>query len=196
MRKVAYLSAFLVIACTAGASAQKALPSAAISACNSPERKAAIQQAKLVLTIDRASYSLSDQMVVDVGIRNDGRQPIYVYSETWWGLAGGFALEFWDAAKKFIGPGFQDEEVMPPPRDQDLNDRALFVPLGQDNFFGVRRVLSVKAFLKSPGKYTLTIQYGNPLSCFVFGPRVQALSAIWLEDPSMVSNRVSFEVTP
>src|SRR3990172_6743201 len=191
MRKVLFLFALIAPIFQPGPKAQNAPSSGEIPACNTPERKVAIREAKVSLTIDRARYSLNDEMVVDVAIRNDGDRPIYVYSKNGWSF-NGFMLEFSDQAGNFIAADTINH-VPPPPQVMGLDDPTLFVTLRPDDFFGQRGHALLKGFIKSPGKYTLRVSYTSPALCALFDPKIQALPALWHHDPDIVSNTVSFE---
>jgi hypothetical protein len=198
MRKFLFLFALIVPACALTASPQKATSSAAIPACNTQERKAAIRYATVFLTIDRTSYSLKDEIVLDVGIRNASKYPdehlIYVYSKNGWSF-NGFMLEFTNQAGTFIAADSVNH-VPPPPQVMGLDDPTLFVRLRPDDFLGQRGHVLLKGFIQSPGKYTLRVSYTSPALCALFGPNIQALPALWHHDPDIFSNRVSFEITP
>jgi hypothetical protein len=193
MRKFLVLFVLLLPVFAPEAKPQDPRPSREIPACNRPERIAAIQQASVFLVIDRTRYSLEDEMILDVGILNNGRKPMYVYSKNGWGF-NGFMLEFTDEAGRFVDPEFIDH--VPPPPETKLNDPSLFVGLETDEFFGMRGYAKLKGFLKSPGKYTLRVSYESPASCGLYGPKVRALPILWRHDPNIISNSVSFEITP
>ena len=59
---------------------------------------------------DRQQYSLGEKIVIDVGVRNDGREPLYVYNRMAWGMGGG-GLVLWlrDHEDKIIDPVFRDD---------------------------------------------------------------------------------------
>jgi hypothetical protein len=152
-----------------------------------------IQHTTLFLTIDHTKYSLSQSMVLNVGIRNDGHDPVNVYGNIAWGYGGGLVLKIKNQAGKDVIPGLHDDTMLPPP---SLDDPSIFVQLTEDNFFGTRRVLSLKDIIKSPGKYTMQVEYHSPLSCAVVDPKLQQLPALWHEDASIFSNTISFEVMP
>jgi hypothetical protein len=155
--------------------------------------KSLTQQITLFLTTDRTKYSLSQSMVLNVGIRNDGHNPVYVYGDIAWGYGGGLVLKIKDQSGNDVVPELHDDTMLPPPR---LDDPRIFVRLIEDNFFGTRRVLPLKDVIRHPGKYTLRVEYKSPLSCAIVDPTLQKLPALWHENASVFSNTVSFEVTP
>jgi hypothetical protein len=193
MPRLVFFSALLLFASVHVAKAQSKPTSSEIPACNTRERKALVAQAKLFLTIDRTSYSLKDKMIVDVGLRNDGENDIYVYSKNGWSF-NGFMLYFKDNAGKFADPTFIDH--VPPAPEKDPDDPTLFVRLRTDDFLGSRAHVALKGFIKSPGKYTLRIAYTSPALCGIYDPKIQALPTLWHHDPAIYSNIVSFEVAP
>ena len=162
--------------------------------CSKQRGEPATRHATLFLTIDESTYSRSRSMVLNVGIRNDGRNPIYVYKEIAWGYGGGLVLEIKDRAGVDVIPVLWDDTMLPPPRR--LDDPAIFVQLGEDNFFGTHRVLPLKDITESTGKYTMRVEYNSPLSCASVDPKLQRLPALWHEDASIFSNTVSFEIRP
>ena len=99
------------------------------------------RNASLFLRTDRAQYSLRDSIVIDVGVRNDGREPIYVYNIIAWGFGGGLVLWLRDHDDKVIEPVMRDDTMLPPP---PAGDTSILSRLGPSMFIGERRTLEVK----------------------------------------------------
>jgi len=149
---------------------------------------------KLVLVTDIKTVSLQDSLVLDVALRNDGQEPIFVYADIGWGYGAGLVIRLRNHEGQEIGPVFRDDRMLPPPPSND--DPAIFTRLDRDNFFGTRRKLALKDLVTTPGKYTLQIEYRSPLPCRFVDPKLQRLPALWHEDASIFSNQVAIEVLP
>jgi hypothetical protein len=186
MHKFGFIIIFAFAASTLGGAAQS-------GPCESVQGGKVVTQASVFLTVERTKYSLDKSMAIDVGIRNDGRDPVYVYGRIAWGYGGGLVIRIRDASGKEIAPVLRDDTMLPPPRRDD--DPGIFVKLEEANFFGTRRDLPVRNLVKTPGKYSLQVEYRSPLSCGFMDRKLQQLPALWHEDESIFSNTVSFEVT-
>ena len=145
------------------------------------------------LYADQAQYALSQLLVVDVGI-NDGPDPVYIYGRIAWGYGGGLVLRLRDQSGKEVAPILRDDTMLPPPSRND--DPSMFVKLIENKFFGTRREIPVPDLTKTPGKYSLQVEYRSPLFCGFVDPKLRRLPALWHEDAGILSNVVSFEVTP
>lgn len=154
---------------------------------------AAYRQSALFVIIDKEKYTLRESMVLDVGIRNDGDSSIFLYKNVAWGYGGGFVLHIKNQAGMEVAPIMRDDTMLPPPAS--FNDSNIFVEVAPDNFFGARRVLRLSNIIKNPGRYTVQVEYNNPLSCSIMSIELRRLPVLWHEDKSLVSNKVSFEVT-
>jgi len=148
----------------------------------------------LFFSIDQTRYTLSQSLLIDVGIRNDGPDPVYIYGDISWGYMAGLVLNLRDGSGKEIEPVITDDTVLPPPPRND--DPTMFVKLGPNDFFGTHRKLPVADLVKGPGKYSLQVQYRSPLFSSYVDPKLRQLPALWHEAPSIFSNIISFEVTP
>ena len=152
------------------------------------------KRVSLFLNINNGKYSLNQSLVLDVGIRNDGRDDVYIYKWLVWGYADSLVLTLRDQSGEEIEPLLHDDTLLPPPPRKD--DASMFVQLMQDDFYGTRRSLPITDLVKTPGKYTLQIQYRGPLSCKYVDPKLRELPALWRENATISSNVVSFEITP
>lgn len=151
-------------------------------------------QVKVFLITDRAAPSFRDSLVIDVGLRNDGPQDVYIFQGLAWGPGGGLVLHLRNQDGAEIPPVVFDETVMAPPRSQ--HDSTMFIRLEEGNFFGTRRELPLKDLVKAPGKYSLQVEYRSPVPLHFFDKKLQSLPALWQEDPSILSNEVPIEVAP
>jgi len=154
----------------------------------------AADRVKVVLTTELRKVSLRDSLVLDVALRNDGRNPIFVYADIGWGYGAGLVIHFRNDRGKEVGPTFSDDTMLPPPPSND--DPTMFARLDRGNFFGTRRELPLKEYLNAPGKYTLQIEYWSRLPCHFVDPKLQQLPAVWHEDGSIFSNEVPIDVVP
>lgn len=153
-----------------------------------------IRKPEIFVTMSHTKYSMNDFIVIDVGIRNDGRDPLYVYRKIAWGFGGGLVLRLMDQTGHQVAPVVRDDTMLPPPATS--NDASIFVQLTEDDFFGTRRNLLAKDLVKAPGKYSLQVEYRSPLSRKFVDPKLRQLPALWHEDESIVSHSVPFEVVP
>jgi hypothetical protein len=151
-------------------------------------------QVKVFLITDRASPSFRDSLVIDVGLRNDGPDDVYIFQGLAWGPGGGLVLHLRNQDGAEIPPVVFDDTVMAPPRSQ--HDSTMFIRLEEGNFFGIRRELPLKDLVKAPGKYSLQVEYRSPASLHSFDKKLQSLPALWQEDPSIFSNEVPIDVVP
>jgi hypothetical protein len=176
-----------------GAFALRASPQSATCHRGQAEESFILGHASIFLTSGQTKVSLSQSMVINVGIRNDGKDPLYVYGNIAWGYGGGLVLRLRDQSGKGIKPVFLDDTMLPPPPQ---NDPSIFIRLKEDKFFGTRRELPIADLVKTPGKYSLQVEYRSPLPCGFVDPKLQRLPALWHEDASIFSNSISFEVVP
>jgi hypothetical protein len=63
-----------------------------VSSASRDAQLSPVRQASLFLRTDRSRYLLRDTISIEAGIRNDGREPIYVYNRIAWGPGGGLVL--------------------------------------------------------------------------------------------------------
>lgn len=152
------------------------------------------QQASVFVHLDKMVYSLTGSMTIDAGVMNIGDSPIYIYNWLSWGPGGGLVILLRDTGGNILAPVVRDDTMLPPPRAD--NGRGLLVRLRDSgDFFGTQRKIQVRDLVKSPGKYTLQIEYRSPLSCKFVGGTLRNLPALWHEDASIFSKRIQFEVT-
>jgi hypothetical protein len=152
------------------------------------------QRASAFLRLDKMVYSLAGSMTIDAGVMNTGDSPIYVYDWLSWGPGGGLVILLRDERSKLIAPIVRDDTMLPPPREG--NNQSMFVRLRDSgDFFGTQRNIELRDLVKSPGKYTLQIEYRSPLSCKFVDGKLKKLPALWHEDAGIFSKQVPFEVT-
>ena len=149
------------------------------------------RNASLFLRTDRAQYSLRDSIVIDVGVRNDGREPIYVYNIMAWGFGGGLVLWLRDHDDKVIEPVMRDDTMLPPP---PAGDTSILSRLGPSMFIGDRRTLEVKLLVRQRGRYSIQVEYASPLVRQVVDPTLQALPALWSDTPHIWSEKVVLDI--
>jgi hypothetical protein len=133
-------------------------------------------------------------MVMEAGLRNDGRDPFYVYQRMGWGPGGGLALRLKDQSGREIAPVMQDDGMSPPPPKND--DPSMFVKLYGGQLFGLQRELPITDLVTAPGRYTLQIEYRGAMPCNWVARDLAAIPALWLENASLFSGTISFQVIP
>lgn len=149
------------------------------------------------LRLDKMTYKLTDEMTIDVGIRNDASEPLYVYAWIYWGLDGGFMPIVRDASGKDAlnyssGPDALYGLPMPPPSNN--SDISSFVELRGGAFYGRQFETAARELIDEPGTYTLQFQYRGPMFCNMFAPTLQQLPILWHENAGILSNQVTFRV--
>lgn len=149
------------------------------------------RNASLFLRTDRAQYSLRESIVIEVGVRNDGREPIYVYNIMAWGFGGGLVLWLRDHDDKIIDPVIRDDTMLPPPPE---GDKSILSKIGPNMFIGKRRTLEVKELVRRRGKYSIQVEYASPLVRQVVDPALQALPALWSDTPHIWSEKVILDI--
>jgi hypothetical protein len=190
MRKSAFPILLFAAVCVCKGASQSA-PGRA----SADSEKTTWERASLFAHTDRQLYSLDQSMVIDVGILNHGPDPVYVYGCISWGYGGGLTITVRDSSGKIVGPETMDDTMLPPPKRND--DPSIFVRLKEDgDFFGAERTLPVRDIVKSPGKYTLEVEYNSPLSRSYVAEKLRKLPALWHESAAIVSKRIPFEVVP
>lgn len=151
-----------------------------------------LRHATVFLQTDRSEYGLGDTIVIDAGIRNEGREPIYVYNQLDWGPRAGFVLRLRDAAGRLIQPALRDDTLMPPPK---ADDAGILSRLEPATFFGLRRRMAVSDLVRRGGSYSIEAEYQSPLSRELVLPQLSTLPALWLESQILHSNSVTINIS-
>ena len=112
------------------------------------------EKVKVTLTCDRTRVSLKDDHYMDVAIRNDGSEDVYLFQSLHRAQRGGQGPYIKDERGKVIY--FEFDPLWPPPRP---NDPTLLLRLEEGHFYGVREVRRVKDLVPTPGKYTLFVVF-------------------------------------
>ena len=146
---------------------------------------------RLVLTGDKVKGSLGETLTIDVTIRNDGPDTVYLFGRLEWGIGGGLALAINNDRGEIVPTG---DGILWPPLPPD--DPALLVRLDEERFFGARRELEIGRFFRNPGKYVLQVKYWCPLFRAAYGNKLPSLPILSGEDPGIYSNKLKFEVLP
>jgi len=148
-------------------------------------------QVKVHLTCDKPKVSLHDVLTMDVAIRNDGGDDVYLFQRMDWGEEGGVARYIQDEKGKLV---VSERGVLDSPPQP--NDPAMLVRLEQGCFYGIRSQMKAKDLVPSPGKYTMKVIYRCPFPRDVLPNKFRSLPVLALEDPGVESNKVTFEVVP
>ncbi|MEO5822725.1 MAG: hypothetical protein ABIT71_19630 [Vicinamibacteraceae bacterium] len=148
--------------------------------------------AALFLRTDRSQYSLRDTIVIEVGVRNDGQQPLYVHNRMAWGMGGGLVLWLRDDHGEAIDKVLRDDTMLPPPPEEDL---SLFAKVLPGMFLGTRRAMEARNLVRKAGRYTIQVEYRSSLSREFVPPNLRALPALWMESPSIWSEKVRLDIT-
>jgi hypothetical protein len=149
------------------------------------------RSASVFLRTDRSQYSLRETIVIDVGVRNDGREPIYVYNRMTWGMSGGLVLWLRDDKGQIIESVLRDDTIMePPPPD----DPSIFAKLRPGMFIGTRRKLEARLLVRRAGRYTIQVEYRAAVSRDYVHADQRALPALWRESSSIWSEKATLDI--
>ena len=149
------------------------------------------RSASLFLRTDRSQYSLHETIVIEVGVRNDGRQPLYVYNRMAWGMGGGLVLWLRDDRGQAIDTVVRDDTMLPPPPEEDV---SLFAKVQPGMFIGTRREMEAKNLVARAGRYTIQVEYRAALSRELVPANLRALPALWMESPTIWSEKVRLDI--
>jgi hypothetical protein len=140
------------------------------------------------LTSDKASYSLDDDIRLDVRVTNTGKSPLTVFGALLWGHAGGLVLRVTDTSNKEVPAKALDDDMVVP---STLEDRNSFVVLSPGHYLGRTRVEHLSELVDKPGTYFIQVQYISPVPRdFGQGPDFWSR-----EKPPVWSNKIEVHVT-
>jgi len=110
---------------------------------------------------DRHEYALSDQIRLDVVLRNNGDKPLTVFGQLGWGFGAGLVLSIVDEQGRRVEPESLDHDELPPSATTNEKDLVRLYP---NHFLGVGRTDSVKELFVGRGKFRVVVEYLSPLA--------------------------------
>jgi hypothetical protein len=149
------------------------------------------EKVQVHLTCVKAKLSLQDFLTMDIAIRNDGADDVYLFERMDWGEEGGVARYIQDEKGKLV---VSERGVLdsPPPPD----DPAMLVRLEQGSFYGIRSRMKAKDLIPQPGRYTMKVIYRCPFERAMLPATLRGLPVITRDAQGIESNTVAFEVIP
>jgi hypothetical protein len=146
----------------------------------------------VVVSTDRARYSLADNIKISVFLENTSQSVIYVDQRMFWtGLSGGLALYFADEHGSHVPAHVLSDAMMPPPPE---NDTSILVRLEPGFFYGTSIGLVLKDFFAKPGKYSIRVTYKSMLPKELVAPQLRDLPALWMDTPPITSDPIWIDV--
>lgn len=139
------------------------------------------------LTSDRNSVKMSESLLLTISIKNVSNHPIFVYGKLNWGLSSSLFLFVEDDKGKDVPMNYLEDALPPMPSPKD---KAVFIKLNPELFFGTTRTDKLSDLVPKPGTYYLHVLYHGAVS-----RRFAAGTPAWgTEDPPILSNKVKIEV--
>ena len=181
MKVLALVLAFGIIVSAASATENAQQPKVAVTVT---EKTHGLE---LLLEVDKRRYKSSDDLKLQVMLRNPTNKSVYVFRTLDWGVSASLSLQVSDVSGKQIEPDFApDAQTYDSP-----DDKSAFVKLGPDHFLGASFPASLKFLnLTRPGKYSISVEYTSPFS----SAEVELKPFLGRESGSLRSNVVSIEV--
>jgi hypothetical protein len=144
---------------------------------------------KVVLSMERTRYALSDRLTVQVALVNVSDEPISVYRILKWGYGGGFVLHVFDENRHEVNLPMLDDDLIIP---STLGKADSYVILEPDHLLGTLRIDKLVDWGVKPGSYTIEVEYRSPV------PRNYRKEArFWSRDREVLrSNSLAFQIVP
>ena len=168
---------------------QLALAATLLSAIFVCLQNAPTTQLSVRLTSDRPSYSLRDDVQLDVVRKDTGNGKVYIYRRWEWGTVSKIRV--------FDSKGHENTEVVWPIDDPPPLMSTDFILLKPGDSLGTKLKMSVKQFVKSPGEYELFVEYRSYLSEYLARKYMPQLDVpFWSRERSTVtSNKIKLRIT-
>jgi hypothetical protein len=135
---------------------QLALAGTLLSAIFVCSQNAPKTQLSVRLTTDRVSYSLRDDVQLEIVRENAGNGKVVIYRRWEWGTIS--KIRVFDSKGKEI-----TEEVLWPIDDPPQLTSSDFILLKSGDFLRTKLKMSVKQFVRSPGDYEFFVEYSSYL---------------------------------
>jgi hypothetical protein len=115
----------------------------------------------LSLAAHKRRYKRSDQLKLDVMLKNSREEDVYVFGALDWGYSASLVLHVRDASGKEVEPVVVfDAQTFTSP-----DDKSAFLKLRPNHFLGTTFFSPLKFLsLTRPGKYAIVAEYNSPFS--------------------------------
>lgn len=133
------------------------------------------------------SVAINDNVGITVTFENAGPDDLWLFGNLKWGFRGGLTLHVspWTADGPL--PVFVDHGEF---TAAELRDESSIVRLQPGTFFGLTRRFNVDDLVRTPGTYTIWIEYISPI------PKPLGSRPVWsAEQGSIFSRAVTLRVT-
>jgi hypothetical protein len=146
-------------------------------------------QLSVRLTTDRASYSLHDDVQLEIVRENAGNGKVFIYRRWEWGTISKIRV--------FDSNGKESREVLWPIDDPPPLTSADFMLLKPGDFLRTKLKMSVKQFVSSPGDYEFFVEYRSYLSDDVARRYIRQRDVpFWSrERKTVTSNKIKLRIT-
>jgi hypothetical protein len=124
---------------------------------------------------DQQGVALDDAVTLNVAVRNDGSSPVFIYRRMGWGPHGGLNLIVHDSKGNPVDGPVLDDTLIPP---SEKPIAELLVKLENGEMFGVKRDIELHDMVRSPGKYTVTVEYSSILDLEFLDKDAQVLPVL------------------
>lgn len=116
---------------------------------------------ELRLVSHKRNYKRSEQLRLDVMLKNLRNDDVYVFGTLEWGYSASLILHVQDGSGKEIEPDFLfDAQTYTLPDDKDA-----FLKIRANHMLGTTFVAPLKFLgLKKPGRYSISAEYNSPFS--------------------------------
>jgi hypothetical protein len=142
---------------------------------------------------ERLSYSLDDELKLDVTLQNFGAGTIYVDRRMFWtGLAGGLQLRIEDEGGGIVPAPLLSDAIMPPP---DPTDMEILVRLDGGYSYGTWARFRVGDVIKKTGRYSIAVVYKSWLQREWVAQQLRNKPALWSDAQPISSNKIWIDVT-
>jgi hypothetical protein len=143
---------------------------------------------------DAEAYAMSDTALIDVGLRNDSQEDVFVFHDIYdisFSFSEGLIFHVQEVGGKEIRPSVISH--VPPVPIKDGDDSSLFVRLKPDHFYGIRESIALRE-LARPGRYQITVEYVSPALRPMFSARLKGLRTLWHSDGGIMAKPFQIDV--
>jgi hypothetical protein len=115
---------------------------------------------ELQLGLKNNRYHLSDDIELDIRLRNIGSVPVAIFGEILWGYQGGMVLHVETIEGGAVGSDFIEHDRINPAA---LKDDKSYVLLRPRHYFGTTRKDKIENLFVRPGVYRIWLEYLSPV---------------------------------
>jgi hypothetical protein len=144
---------------------------------------------KVVLSMERTRYALSDRLTVQVALVNVSDEPISVYRILKWGYAVGFVLHVFDERRHEVNLPMNDDDMAIP---STLSRADSYVILEPGHLLGTLRTDKLADWALKQGSYTIEVEYRSPVP-----HKYRNDARFWSREREVRrSNSITFQIAP